>query len=256
MINGEHCIVQVILLEKGDIDNLMEKFECLNRRFTPYLSLNAKILNCPIAYLAYAIKYPDPIKLLFKPLDYANLSGANVIDFLNPIRDEKNERRLQPFQLENCIPLSDIYAEYGAYQAHITTVTQSITIGHTQKVFKNAIAIVLVMPIDHAMPNFNQPKYFNRFNRVAKKAFVNFRKCWIVAIDIGNGDFSNLLPGLETSFVAYSLFVGQTAFKMEDTKETIAKGFMGKSLILNSYTQSKNSTWATYEGEHHLTQID
>lgn len=108
------------------------------------------------------------------------------------------------------------------------------------------------MPIESSLPDLYQQKYNNRFSRVAKKAFVNGHKCWIVAIEVGNGDFSDLLPGLETSYVTYALFVGQTVFKMDDAEIKMSEGFVGNSLTLNNYIPDSRPHRATFEGKHQL----
>lgn len=122
---------------------------------------------------------------------------------------------------------------------------------------RNVEAVVLVMPIEHALPNFEQSKYINRFYRIAKKAFIRGHKCWIVAIEIGNGDFSDLLPGLTIPYLAYAQLVGQTAIKMDNAEERTNNGIKVKSITLDSYTLDPRSSWGTFHGKfiHHSAEL-
>lgn len=120
----------------------------------------------------------------------------------------------------------------------------------------NTVAVVLVMPIGSQLPNMQQQKYRNRFYREAKKAFVNGQKCWMVAIDIGNGDFSYMFEGLTTQFVSFSLFVGQTARKINYAEERMMNFesmFNPIALTLAGYNQEHpDLSWGTFTGKNYL----
>lgn len=106
----------MLLFEKGDIDKLMEEMTLINGQFKFLMSKNAIILNEPIIYLAYEINNPHPFHNRLEPINYKNLQNAFILDFVNPIRDYPSPNKLQPFHLEDAIPLSDQSLEYGAYK--------------------------------------------------------------------------------------------------------------------------------------------
>lgn len=127
------------------------------------------------------------------------------------------------------------------FVAHISTVDQ------VQRPLNNEEVVVIVMPVEHNLPNLNQPKYKNRFHRVAKKAYIYGQLCWAIIIEIGNADFADLLPGLETSNILYVLFENKIVTRLNDPAEYLTNGIKSNSFPLKSYNQEQNDLFATYE---------
>lgn len=142
------------------------------------------------------------------------------------------------------------------FLAQISTTMKSLFVGHTRREILNVAAVVLIMPMGSQLPNMEQPKYANRFYRDAKKAYVNGHKCWMFVIEVGNGEFSDLLPGLQNLFVAYSYYVGQIATKKPDADDRFFNGvndIFPTHLYLTGYSQEQpNSPWGTFAGKSYV----
>lgn len=87
------------------------------------LCLSATVLGRKIAYFAYSRFYKLNITNAIE-LDYTNLSGATVIDFVNPTKNQIKTKpgqlgQLRYFNLETRISLTDPNAKYGAYKGKI-----------------------------------------------------------------------------------------------------------------------------------------
>lgn len=119
-----------------------------------------------------------------------------------------------------------------------------------QKTIQNTVVIAIVMPKESKLTAFDQDKFATRYRRLVSKAFVNNRKSVVAVIEVGNGnfDFSGLLDGLETSYIAYALFIGQTVTKLDGEEERISKGYKAKSLTLTRSTQT-TGIWGTFDGK-------
>lgn len=116
----------MLLLKKGDIDILMAQYGCPNTKLA--FSCSGKIFDDHVAYLAYDINHPDPTQLILPSIDYTRLESAYVLDFINPAIESSTIRALQPFPLEDLIPLSYKQIQYGAYRGKYLSNTISIFI--------------------------------------------------------------------------------------------------------------------------------
>lgn len=130
---------------------------------------------------------------------------------------------------------------YG-FLAYVTAAEQ-----HNQRPINNEEAVVIVMPVEHHLSNLNQLKYEMRYRRIAKNAFIGGHKCWVTVIEIGNGEFSDLLPGLVNSNVLYVLFEDKIVKSLKDKQEKITHGIKFDSFTLKNYKQEQGDVCATYE---------
>lgn len=110
----------------------MEHFARLNGRIfryavALYIGLSATVMEHKIAYFAYPQKFGDPNASPLPHINYGDLTGKDVIDFVNPIRNRKidgpNEfGQFRYFKLKVCIQLTISDAKYGAYKGKIETL--------------------------------------------------------------------------------------------------------------------------------------
>lgn len=115
---------------------------------------------------------------------------------------------------------------------------------NTQQAIKDALFVVLVLPIDFQLEQINlNGKHY----RIAKKAFIIGLKYWMVAIELGNGDFNNILPGLTTNYISYAFFVGQNITNLEISEADSTHGIKPNSVKLFRYIHVPNTIYASYE---------
>lgn len=111
---------------------------------------------------------------------------------------------------------------------------------------------MLVFPFDYHLPHFPPEKFKNKFSRKAVRAFINFHKCMFFAIEMGNGDFQDLMPGLTISYLTFALLVGRTPTIMNDAVINIHGTFQPKSITFDSYAQEiDRSVRGTFRGNFH-----
>lgn len=79
---------------------------------------------------------------------------------------------------------------------------------------------------------------------------MNYYKCLVFAIELGDGSFTDLMPGLSISYVTYALLVGRTLTPTAGTAGYLYSTFQPTSITFNSYTQGvDHPTWGTFDGK-------
>lgn len=109
--------MQVLLLEKGDIDKIMEEYSLLQGHQGIYFTYKAWV-SAPAAILAYE-RGLSPSELKRDPIDFTRLEGAPVVDYFNEVHEGINGKQLKPFFLKTRIPLLGDRRDFGAYTGKI-----------------------------------------------------------------------------------------------------------------------------------------
>lgn len=212
-----------------------------------------KTLNTLVSFVAFdSAQHLNELKEL-QCLNYNNLTGAEVWDYVNPVTHPNEKDHLIDFFLERQIPIKGSKAIEAVFYLAIINKKRGKKLRNTQGVVIIPVQADNFEYLDNQFTRLNNKKSKTdpAIHRFAKNGFINGRPTPFLAIEIGRAIFdNNVVEGLSPAYIAYTNFNGEEIIltsweRIRIDDKPVRPHF--HSLLLRDYSQDPEVNWGSFK---------